>query len=204
MPITAPLLSAALTLGLATSSAASALLIEGEFDGKALRILVDAESEQAEVTLGTERHLVDLEAGEAHLVEADGTVRAQEVEPTPAARTPTPEIRPWGPGPTIAGHPSVYHVMSLGQEVCGELLISPWMKPFVSPAVEALAILERIKGDAGVKPAGLRGPCSAVPFSSYAGAGWPLMAGGMDEPIFKTESISFDYRPNDDELSWQH
>jgi hypothetical protein len=186
---------------LATSSAASALLIEGVLHGKALRIVADAATSKAEVTLDGERHQVDLAAGEARLVQADGAMRKEEL--AAEASGPSPEIQPWGPGPTIAGHPSVYHVMSVNGEVCGELLVSAWMKPFVDPAVQALAILERVKGRSDVvKPAGLKGACGAVPFSSYALAGWPLMAGGIDRPIFKTEAISFDYRPGVGELAW--
>ena len=53
--VTALALSAS-SAGLATSPAASALLIEGVFSGKALRIVVDTETSEAEVTLGRKRH----------------------------------------------------------------------------------------------------------------------------------------------------
>ncbi len=184
-----------------TPAAAAALLIEGDLDGKALRILVDTATSEAEVTLGQAHHRVDLDADEAQLIETDGSLGEHEIV-RKSDQAPTPDITPWGPGPVIAGHASVYHVMTLGETICGELLISPWMKPFVSPAVEALAILERIKGDHDIKAATLEGPCGALPFSSYAAAGWPLMAGGMNQRIFTTETISFDYQPGGDELTW--
>ena len=92
--------------------------------------------------------------------------------------------------------------MLLDNEICGELLVSPWMKPFVDPAVQALSILERVEGEGDIKETGLEGACGELPFSSYAMAGWPLMAGSVDQPIFKTEAISFDYTPRGDELSW--
>ena len=184
----------------ATPAAAAALLIEGDLDGKALRILVDDSKSEAEVSLGGSHHRVDLEAGEAQLIESDGTLGKQEIV-RDVGGTPLPEIKPWGPGPMIAGHASVYHVITLGETICGELLISPWMKPFVSPAVEALAILERIKGDHDIKSATIEGPCGALPFSSYATAGWPLMAGGVDQRLFETKAISFDYQPSDQELT---
>lgn len=194
-----PLLLATSSAGLATSEAAGALLIEGVFSGKALRMVVDEEAAEAEVTLDGKRHFLDLNAGEAHLIEPDGTVHVAELSAKEPA--PRPEIQPWGPGPSIAGHASVYHVMRLDEEICGELLVSTWMKPFVDPAVEALSILERIKGDGGIASTGLDGACGELPFSSYAEAGWPLMAGGIDQPIFKTEAISFSYRPSSDELN---
>ena len=186
----------------ATPGAAAALLIEGDLAGKTLRILVDTTTSQAEVTLGEEHHRIDLASDKAQAVGTDGSLGEQKVaEATTSA--PVPQIKPWGPGPTIAGHASVYHVITLGEKICGELLISPWMKPFISPAVEALAILERIKGDHDIKSATLDGPCGALPFTSYASAGWPLMAGGMNQRIFTTETISFDYSPSDNELSWE-
>jgi hypothetical protein len=202
MPTNPRALLTVFMLALATTpAAAAALLIEGDLDGKTLRILVDTERSQAEVTLGEAHHRVDLDAARAQRVRADGSLGEKETAGAKAA-APTPDIKPWGPGPMIAGHPSVYHVMTLGDEICGELLISPWMKPFVSPAVEALAILERIKGDHGIKSATLDGPCGRLPFSSYAAAGWPLMAGGMKQRLFTTETISFDYTPSATELTW--
>lgn len=186
----------------ATPAAAAALLIKGDLDGKMLRILVDTKTSKAEVTLGEAHHRIDLDADKAQAVRTDGSLAEQEI----AVRTsvqPLPQIKPWGPGPVIAGHASVYHVITLGDKICGELLISPWMKPFASPAVQALAILERIKGDHDIKSATLDGPCGALPFTSYAAAGWPLMAGGMNQRVFTTESISFDYDPSGDELVWE-
>lgn len=195
-------LSTAILLALATPpAAAAALLIEGDLDGKALRILVDTERAKADVTLGGNRHRIDLETDEAQAVRTDGSLGEQEIAED-ATSSPIPDIKPWGPGPMIAGHASVYHVMTLGEKICGELLISPWMKPFVNSAVEALTILERIKGDHDIKSATIDGPCGALPFSSYAAAGWPLMAGGMNQRLFTTETISFDYQPGGDELSW--
>lgn len=206
MPTVSSLLAAVITLvlatssaGLTTSEAAGALLIEGVFSGKALRIVVDEEAGEAEVTLDGKRHFLDLDTGEAHRIEADGTVHLAELSAKKSA--PQPEIQPWGPGPSIAGHASVYHVMRLNDEICGELLISTWMKPFIDPAVEVLSMLERIKGEGGITSTGLEGPCGDMPFSSYTMAGWPLMAGGIERPIFKTEAISFSYSPSDDELS---
>lgn len=192
----------ATSTSLAMPTARSAILIEGDFAGRTLRILVDTVEAKADVRIGHDRHWIDLAAGEAHRVLADGTVSEEHL--TPSEHGPAPEIKPWGPGPRIAGHPSVYHVMTLGGEICGELLISPWMKPFVDPAVKALSILERIKGGSEIKETGLNGACGDLPFSSYALAGWPLMAGGIDQPIFKTESISFDYEPDGDELIWMN
>ena len=184
--------------GLATSPAAGVLLIEGVLSGKALRIVVDEVSAEAEVTLGEDRHFLDLTAGKAHRIDADGSIHAAEM----AAGRPVPNPRSCLGGrdrrsPAI--RPSTTSCSSM-ERCCGELLISPWMKPFVDPAVEALSILERVKGGGGIEPSGLEGACAELPFSSYAQAGWPLMAGSIDRPIFKTETISFNYEPRAGEL----
>jgi hypothetical protein len=207
MPIKRPTLAAIVTFALTATSpslavptATSALLIEGNFAGKTMRILVDTGQAKADVTIGDDRLWVDLAKSEAHRVSADGTMTEEAL--AASDRHPAPEIKPWGPGPTIAGHASVYHVMTLGDEICGELLISPWMKPFVDPAVQALTIIERLEDDVDITSTGLDGACGSLPFSSYALAGWPLMAGGIDQPIFRTETISFDYEPSGDELIW--
>ena len=180
--------------------AVSALLIKGNFAGKDLRILVDTNEAKADVTIGNDRLWVDLTKHEAHRVAADGTMTVQTLAANGGSQAP--EIKPWGPGPKIAGHASVYHVMTLGDESCGELLVSTWMKPFVDPAVQALAILERLEDDVDLTSTGLDGACGALPFSSYATAGWPLMAGSIDQPIFETEIISFDYEPSNEEFVW--
>lgn len=202
-----PFMAGLVAFGLATSStaltpsmASGALLIEGVFAGKTLRIVVDRETAEADVTFSGKRHFLDLDRGKAHRVESDGTLRPEELVAVETA--PEPEIQAWGPGPSIAGHASVYHVMRLDEEICGELLISPWMKPFVDQAIQALAILERIKGESDIRETGLDGACGELPFSSYALTGWPLMAGSIDIPIFKTKAISFDYTPSGDELTW--
>lgn len=207
MTAASPVLAVAVALGLVTSSvslatspATGALLIEGHLVGEDLRIVVDAATNQAEVTLGATRHRIDLAAETAERIDGDG--RKSEVQVSARARAPKPDIEPWGSGPKIAGHPSVYHVISVNDQICGEVLISPWMKPFVDPAIRAMAILERVKGEGGIQPIDLDGACGKLPFSSYAMLGWPLMAGSIDAPIFETEAIDFAYSPGAGELAW--
>ncbi len=52
----------------------------------------------------------------------------------------------------------------------------------------------------------MRGPppadaCAAIPFTTYAAAGWPLISGKADHPTFVTRAIRFDYQPAPGELS---
>jgi hypothetical protein len=95
----------------------------------------------------------------------------------------------------VAGNGSTYHVLFDLEKVCAEAMLSGWMGPFVDPAVRALALLERLSARVAADA------CAAVPFTTYAAAGWPLMAGKADRPTFVTTAIRFDYEPVAGELS---
>ena len=176
--------------------AAAAMLAEGEMDGQALRLVVDRDTGRALVTVGGQRNLVDLQAGHVYLSEGAGTVHRVHARYRPGyGEGPDYEIAPWGPGPMIAGHASVYHAVTLDGQICAEVLISGWMKPFIEPAAQALSILEQLHHPR------VDEPCARIPFATYAAAGWPLMAGKVDHPIFTTSSIRFDYQPSPEELA---
>ena len=104
-------------------------------------------------------------------------------------------VEPWGPGPVIAGQSTVYHVITYGEQICAEMLVSGWMKPFVAPVVQALDRLEDLSGT----PRGQG--CERIPFAVYAAQGWPIMAGKIDHLTFATESVRFDYQPPARELA---
>jgi hypothetical protein len=102
-------------------------------------------------------------------------------------------VTPWGPGPVVAGHATVYHVITYHDEICAEMLVSGWMQPFMAPVVQALDLLDDM-------PAQGSG-CARVPFAVYAAAGWPMLAGKIDHLTFETTTIRFDYLPLRGELS---
>jgi len=189
-------LAAAIVSILFAPPAAAAMLAEGEMDGQALRLVVDREAGRALVSVGGRRSLVDLQAGHVYLSEGVGGMQRVHARYRPGyGEGPDYEIAPWGPGPMIAGHASFYHVVTLDGQICAEVLISGWMKPFIEPAAQALSILEQLH-----RPR-IEEPCARIPFATYAAAGWPLMAGKIDHPIFTTSSIRFDYQPAGDELA---
>jgi hypothetical protein len=95
----------------------------------------------------------------------------------------------------IAGHATVYHVITYGDEICAEMLVSGWMRPFIAPLVQALDELE------GMPPPAQGAGCAQIPFSVYAAAGWPMLAGKIDHLTFETEAIRFDYQPSPGELA---
>jgi hypothetical protein len=73
-------------------------------------------------------------------------------------------------------------------------MLNGWMGPFVDPAVRAIAMLEQMS------PPASGGACAAIPFTTFAAAGWPLLTGKIDRPSFVTTKIEFDYRPASGEL----
>ena len=93
----------------------------------------------------------------------------------------------------MAGHATVYHVITYNDDICAEMLVSGWMQPFMAPVVQALDLLDDM-------PAQGRG-CGRIPFAVYAAAGWPMLAGKIDHLTFETTAIRFDYVPQPGELA---
>jgi hypothetical protein len=95
----------------------------------------------------------------------------------------------------IAGHATVYHVITYHDEICAEMLVSGWMRQFMAPVVRALDLLEDMPTQAQA------GGCGRIPFAVYAAAGWPMLAGKIDHLTFETTAIRFDYQPSSGELA---
>ena len=177
--------------------AKSAVLIEAEKAGQPLRLVVDRAQQRVLLTTGASRALVDLAGGAIYLQQADGPARRVPARYRPGYVEPAGyRVERFGPGPMVAGHASTYYVLFDEERVCAEAMLNDWMRPFVDPAVRALALLEQLSapgtGDAA---------CAAIPFATYAAAGWPLMAGKADRPTFVTKAIRFDYQPSPGELA---
>jgi hypothetical protein len=183
-----------LLLAAAPGALRAEILIEATLDGRDLRIVVDRARDRVLVEQGGTRTLVDHEAGTVRRSGAGGEALIQ-ARFRPGHQVPPPyRIELFGPGPVYAGHASVYHVLFDHERVCAELLLSGWMRPFLDPAVRALAVLERLDGPPPPDP------CRRVPITTLAAAGWPLLAGSIDRPLFATRSLRFDYRPAPGEL----
>ena len=117
--------------------------------------------------------------------------RRRAADPHRERRDVTGRVRvtPWGPGPVIAGHATVYHVITYHDEICAEMLVSGWMQPFIAPVVQALDLLD------GMPAPAQGGGCGRIPFAVYGAAGWPMLAGKIDHLTFETKAIRFDYTP---------
>lgn len=186
------LLLAALLVLAPGAAADAAVLIEARKQGESLRMVIDADAGRALIATARGRSVVDLARGEIYVLGAGGA-RKMPIQSRDAALAGY-QVTPWGPGPTIAGHATVYHVITHGEDICAEMLVSGWMQPFVAPVVQALDLLE-----AQSAPGRGHG-CARVPFAVYAAAGWPMLAGKIDHLTFETRAIRFDYQPTTDEL----
>lgn len=189
------LLSFAVLLALAPSSLAeAAILIEARKQQDPLRMVIDAEQQRALIATPGGRSVIDVEAGQIYVQGAAGGARRM---PISAGGNGLGDYRvtPWGPGPVIAGHATVYHVVTYRDEICAEMLVSGWMEPFVAPLVQALDALE------GMPAPAQGGGCADIPFAVYAAAGWPMLAGKIDHLTFETREVRFDYEPYPGELS---
>lgn len=194
-----PALAVAMSLIVGFSTARAATLIEAEAGGEDLRIVVDRKRARVMIEGLAERYVIDLERGLAFAGDA--------TRPVHSYFRPGHDdvfsfrLERFGPGPMIAGHASLYHVLFLEDEVCAEVLASAWMAPFLDPALRAMSILEELTGGPLSAAPGDTGPCASLPITTLAAAGWPLLVGKIDEPSFRTKSVRFDYQPERLELA---
>jgi hypothetical protein len=188
-----PSLAALLILAPSTAVDA-AILIEARKQRDPLRMVIDAEQQRALIATSRGQSVIDLERHRIYVRGAAGA-RQMPIQGAGGAALGGYRVTPWGPGPVIAGHATVYHVISYYEEICAEMLVSGWMQPFMAPLVQALDLLDDMPA-----PAQASG-CARIPFAVYAAAGWPMLAGKIDHLTFETEAIRFDYAPEPGELA---
>jgi hypothetical protein len=187
------LLSLAALLILAPSTPAdAAILIEARKQHDPVRMVIDAEQQRALIATPRGQSVIDLERNRIYVRGAAGA-RQMPIRPGGAAALGAYRVTPWGPGPVIAGHATVYHVITYHEEICAEMLVSGWMQPFMAPVVQALDLLEDMPAQGG--------GCARIPFAVYAAAGWPMLAGKIDHLTVETKAIRFDYAPLPGELA---
>jgi hypothetical protein len=186
-----PALAVLLTLAPSTMANA-AVLIEARKQRDALRLVIDVEQQRALIATPRGQSVIDLARNRIYVGGAAGS-RQMPIRPGGAAALGAYRVTPWGPGPLVAGHATVYHVITYNDEICAEMLVSGWMQPFMAPVVQALDLLDDM-------PAQGSG-CARIPFAAYAAAGWPMLAGKIDHLTFETTAIRFNYAPLPGELS---
>jgi hypothetical protein len=154
--------------------------------------VIDVEQQRALIATPRGQSVIDLARNRIYVGGAAGS-RQMPIRPGGAAALGAYRVTPWGPGPLVAGHATVYHVITYNDEICAEMLVSGWMQPFMAPVVQALDLLDDM-------PAQGSG-CARIPFAAYAAAGWPMLAGKIDHLTFETTAIRFNYAPLPGELS---
>ena len=176
--------------------ARAAILIEASRAGEPLRLVIDRLAMRVLVEKDTRPWLVDLAAGVVY--PPGGAAQPIHARFRPGhGDLPPYRLERFGPGPIQVGHPTVYHVLFVQDEVCAEVLSTPWTLPFIDPAVQALTLVDRIEGEAMPTPAEA---CPRIPFTTLAADGWPMLAGKLEQPIFRTRTFRMDYQPEPGEL----
>ena len=175
-------------------AAHAGLLVEGELLGVPIRLEVGRDPDLVRGRLGQAQRLLDLKRGQVfQLGKPARTLNAINLpDPTSPSRY---DLTYWGGKRlTIAGERGGYYVMTLGETTCGEAVVATWTRPLIGPLVAAVELLQR--GEPKVRPMARKG-CGTIPFRAYAAEGWPLLAGWIDAPVFRTSRIDMEYRPDE-------
>lgn len=183
-----------LVLGCVAGEARAGMLVEALFNGKPVRVETGTDRNLVLVSTGTTRHLVDVQRQHVYALNgaAGQPIRAALLDD--GARMLPYSLKKWSAGPQVAGHASTYHVLQVGERICGEVLASDWMTPFIEPITRSLELMQRV--EPALRPID-RAECGAIPFAVYARNGWPLMAGWVDDAAFLTQTVRFDHYPDD-------
>ena len=182
----------ALVLFASLGEARAGMLVEGIFNGVPIRAETGSDRNLVLVSVNGSRHLVDVERRHVYPGTGGAMIHAGALDN--GAPILAYSLRKWSAGPQVAGHASTYHVLQVGERICGEVLASSWMAPFIEPITRSLELMQRI--EPGLEPVD-RAECGRIPFAVYARNGWPLMAGWADEAAFLTETVRFDHYPDD-------
>jgi hypothetical protein len=181
---------------LPAAAARGAVLIEMTVGTEPVRVVIDRPQQRVLIGSGERQTWFDLGDGLVYHREGDAAAARAHARYRPGHdRPPSYRIERFGPGPIVAGQASTYQVLFVDDRICAEMMLSAWMRPFVDPAIQAIALLEQLRGEQAADS------CAGIPLATYAAAGWPLLAGKSDRPTLATRTIAFDYAPSPDELT---
>jgi hypothetical protein len=182
-------------LHLVPAASRAAALIEMSAGAGTLRLVVDRPQQRVLIENAGRHTWFDLNGGFVYHREGHGPTRRAHARYRPGHDEPGPyRIERFGPGPIIAGQVSTYEVLFVEDRICAETMQSEWMRPFLDPAIRAIALIQ------GTLGADRADPCTRIPFATYAAGGWPLIAGKADRPTLITEAVAFDYAAQPEEL----
>jgi len=175
-------------------AARAGMLVEALFDDVPLRLETGSDHGRVLVTVAGEHYLVDLAPQNVYRLDGGAPTLIRAGLADDGASALPYVLDHWSAGPPVAGHASTYHVLQIDEQICGEVLASAWMTPFLEPVVRSLELMQRVAP--ALRPV-QRESCGAIPFTVYARNGWPLMAGWRDEAAFLTQTVRFDHYPDD-------
>jgi len=173
------------------SAAMAGILVTGSYEGLPVTAEVGDDKTRVLVTVAGEARLVDIATGRLGMPAGPDALPRQ---PEPAWN-PDFRVEELGGGTMIAGQFGSYHLVTEGSRICGEILVSGWMRPFMDPIARALALVARDDSRLAPRP---RHGCASMPFALLAEKGWPLLASGRDAVIWQMETVRFDHQP-----AWQ-
>ena len=178
------------------AAARAAVLIEMTAGREPVRVVIDRPQQRVLFAGAGRETWFDLGQGLVYHRTGHGPAQRAHARFRPGHDQPPPyRIERFGPGPIVAGQAGTYHVLFLDERICAEMMVSAWMLPFVDPAIRAIALIQQLRGQ------DRDDPCTEIPLTTYAAAGWPLLAGKSDQPTLITRTIAFDYIPRPDELT---
>ena len=119
----------------------AAVLIEARKQRDALRMVIDVEQQRALIATPRGQSVIDLAHNRIYVGGAAGS-RQIPIRPDGAAAVGAYRVTPWGPGPVVAGHATVYHVITYHEEICAEMLVSGWMRVPNPPAIITAFIID--------------------------------------------------------------
>ncbi len=181
--------------GLALGPEAQAgILVDATLGDTPLRLETGSDHDRVLVTVKGERYLIELQSALVHPLDSKTPAPIRAGLADDGASILPYVLEHWSAGPPVAGHASTYHVLKVGETICGEVLASAWMTPFLAPIVRAMELMQRVSP--ALRPVAREG-CGVIPFTAYARNGWPLMVGWRDEPVFRTSTVRFDHYPDD-------
>ena len=179
---------------LPAAGARAGILVEAVQGDVPLRLETGSDHDRVLVTVAGEPYLVEARSGLVHRGDGGSSEPIRALLADDGASGLPYMLERWSAGPPVAGHASTYHVLQVGERICGEVLASAWMTPFLAPIVRAMELMQRVSS--ALRPIEREG-CGTIPFAAYARNGWPLMVGWRDEPVFRTLAVRFDHYPDD-------
>jgi hypothetical protein len=182
-------------LHLVPAAGRAATLIEMRAGAEPLRLVIDRPQQRVLIENADRHTWFDLSGGFVYHREGNGPTRRAYARYRPGHDEPAPyRIVRFGPGPIVAGQVSTYEVLFVADRICAETMQSEWMRPFLDPAIRAIALMQESLGAPSADP------CAGIPFATYAASGWPLLAGKADRPTLVTQTVGFDYAAKPIEL----